>query len=128
MIDPSQHSNVPLQIRTPCPKSWSELSGDGKQRFCSQCSLHVHDGAQLTRDEARQIVTQATSRVCMRLQYDASGAPLFKDVPQMTAVRAKGPRSLLARAAQWGLSAAASVLAACDGSVPAAVPEPPPVN
>ena len=65
----------------------------------------------MTSQEARAIVVNATSRVCMRLEYDESGQPLFAD-----SARSK-PLSPAARFARWTLSAAAGLLAACHGSV-----------
>ena len=110
------HSDAPLQIRKPCPKSWSELTGDGQKRFCAACCLHVHDAAQLTRDEAQTLVREASARVCMRIVLDPAGAPIFRDSPWHSLVRAEAPRRPLARFAHWALSAATGVLAACHGS------------
>ncbi len=102
-----------LRIKTPCPKRWSELIGDDRRRFCSECSLHVHNATQLTREETRELIASAESRVCLRVEYDASGAPLFRE-------RA---RDKAARAARWALSAAAGLLAACNGGLPSSAQE-----
>ena len=91
-----------LSIRTPCPKRWEELSGDGRRRFCSECSLHVHNAAELTQREARSLVEEATGRVCMRIEYDAQGAPVHR-------------RSRAQRWMQGALAAGAALLAACQG-------------
>lgn len=108
MTDRPPRPDAPLQIHRPCPKSWGELVGDEKKRFCSACSLHVHNAVQLTRDEARTLVAQTSSRVCMRFVLDPHGAPIFSD---------SAPRRPLGRLAHWALSAAAGVLAACHGSL-----------
>lgn len=113
--EPAEPSN-PLQIRTPCPKTWGELEGDGAKRFCSQCALHVHDASQLTRAEAEELVAGAHERVCMRMKLDPHGAPIFLDSPQHEP-------SLAARVARWALPAAAGLLAACQ---PAETVEAPP--
>jgi hypothetical protein len=105
-------SEVRLHINKPCPKSWSELSGAGKQRFCSECSLHVHDAAQLTRIEAREVVSSATSRVCMRIEYDAAGAPIYSD-----SMHKELTPTTAARFKRWAVAAAAGLLAACHGSI-----------
>lgn len=68
-----------LRIPVPCPMRWGELQGDGRKRFCSSCSLHVHDTAQLTRSEARELLDEAAGRVCLRIEYDASGAACFRE-------------------------------------------------
>jgi len=100
----------PLQIAKPCPKTWSELEGGEQRRFCSACSLHVHDAAALSRDEAGALVTNASARVCMRIRFDARGAPIFR-TPEAAPLRP------LERLTRWALATAAGVLAACHGSL-----------
>jgi hypothetical protein len=101
-----------LSIRTPCPKRWEELSGDGRRRFCSECSLHVHNAAELTQREARALVEEATGRVCMRIEYDADGAAVHRP-------------TRVARFARWALTSGAALLAACQGGRdPAPAPQP----
>jgi hypothetical protein len=116
MTDQPLPSIAPLQIHKPCPKIWDELVGDGKKRFCSECCLHVHNAAQLTQREARTLVSGASSRVCMRIEYDSAGSPIFRDSPEL-ASNAPTPRPAAARLARWALSAAAGLLAACHGSL-----------
>ena len=107
----------PIHIRTPCPKRWDELQGDERKRFCSECSLHVHNSSALTRREAEDLVARAEGRVCMRIECDSDGAPVFRD-------------SALARVGRWALTAGATLLAACQresvGSVARAEPVEPP--
>lgn len=125
MTVPSQDSHAPLQIQKACPKSWDELTGAGKQRFCSSCSLHVHDAVQLTQKEAEAIVSSATSRVCMRLQYDAAGQPIYSDTRADALPAAREPQRARARLARWAVSAAAGLLAACNGGVSDPAPNDP---
>lgn len=99
-----------LKIQKPCPKTWEELEGGEQRRYCSECALHVHDAALLTRVEALRMVRESTERVCMRIERDASGREIFRDTPA------------LGRVARWTLSAAAGLLAACNGA-PADVPQ-----
>jgi hypothetical protein len=83
--------------------------GDERRRYCSECCLHVHNAAELTRREARTLVSAAPGRVCMRVEYDARGAPLHR-------------RSRLVR---WAFAAGAALLAACQGGrEPAPAPQP----
>ncbi|MBL8859222.1 MAG: hypothetical protein JNL28_11995 [Planctomycetes bacterium] len=118
MSEQPSNAKARLQIKTPCPMSWDELVGGDKQRFCSACSLHVHNASELSRDEAHALVTQADARVCMKVEYDASGAPLFRDSQAVVANARNAPKSGLARLSRWAATAAAGVLAACHGSVP----------
>src|SRR5262245_37552759 len=99
-----------LRIQTPCPKTWDQLSGGGAKRFCSECSLHVHDASQMTRVEAERMVAGATSRVCMRMQFDAAGAPVYRE--------AASQPTLASRMSRWAVTAVAGLLAACNGAEP----------
>jgi len=108
----------PIQIRTPCPKRWDDLQGDERKRFCSECSLHVHNSAALTRREAEALVAGAQERVCMRLECDPSGAPVFRE-------------TRVAQLKRWALTAGTALLAACHGGrapAPAPAPAAPPVT
>ena len=99
-----------IDIRTPCPKTWKELIGDDRRRFCEACSLHVHNAAELTRGEAETLVADSASRVCMRLEYDVDGQPIFRDSARSQPMRP------LQRWSRWMLTAAAGVMAACTNS------------
>ncbi|MBL8803026.1 MAG: hypothetical protein JNN27_13570 [Planctomycetes bacterium] len=119
-----------LRIQTPCPKRWDDLAGSGARRFCGQCSLHVHDAAQLTRAEATALVADASERVCMRVTYAPDGRALFRDEPNAKPLAAPRPWR---RAAGWIATAVAGALAACtrNANQPVAPPHnapPPPVT
>lgn len=103
MTQQPDSSKAPLQIKTPCPKTWDQLSGDNAKRFCSECSLHVHNATALTRREALELVSNANERVCMRMELDSCGAPVYRDS------RSKLP----GRVGRWALTTAAALLAAC---------------
>ncbi|NOT31501.1 MAG: hypothetical protein HOP15_13725 [Planctomycetes bacterium] len=128
MTDQPLHSVGPLQIQKPCPKSWAELTGDGKKRFCSECSLHVHNAEQLTQGEAQALVSGASSRVCMRIQFDESGAPIFRDTRSSQVSSTRAPQRVSVRLARWALSTVAGVLAACHGSLSTSASDDPAAN
>ena len=108
----------PLRIKTPCPKTWDQLTGGESKRYCSECSLHVHNAAQLTRDEAQALVANADARVCMRMELDLSGAPIHR------ASRA----TFAGRVTRWALTTAAGLLAACQRGESLNTPEKPALN
>jgi hypothetical protein len=113
-------SMPPLRIKTPCPKTWEQLSGDDSKRFCSECSLHVHNSTALTRAQARQLVERARERVCMRLEFDVRGQPIFRDSPGRPAPQP----GLAAQLARWALAATAGLAAACQDTSTEALPDP----
>lgn len=122
MNEPQPAPENPIAVRTPCPMKWQELAGSGPTRYCDQCSLHVHDAVQLPERTARAMVEEADGRVCMRLTYDERGRVLFADTPRPGAARRHPLR-------RWLASAAAGLLAACQGeTAPAPVDDPAPAT
>jgi hypothetical protein len=100
MKEPTSQPPFQLRITAPCPKQWEELVGGEARRYCDQCSLHVLNASLLTQSQAKELVQNAKERVCMRIQYDASGAPIHRREGK------PGP---------WTLAAFAGLLAACQG-------------
>lgn len=117
--DAHRTEEIELRVTEPCEKSWDELLGDHRKRFCGACQLHVWSSEALTREEARELTGDASERICMRVVREPDGSPRFAD---------SGP----ARVAGWALAAGSGLLAAC-GSAPenaakTEVPTPPPVE
>jgi len=119
-----------IEIQTPCPKSWDSLVGDERRRFCSECNLHVHNSAALTRAEATELVREAEERLCMRVVRDTNGAPVYLAADGAGQPGAcEGPIRPQSRLTGWILAAGAGLLSACVGETPAVVqpgPLPPP--
>lgn len=113
-----------IEIETPCPRSWESLVGDERRRFCSECQLHVHNSATLTRNEVLDLVRGADERVCMRIVRGADGAPQYLDSCGSAADprTARGPVRALPRAAGWILAAGAGLMSACEDTKPPAKP------
>lgn len=89
-----------VHIASPCPMRWEDMRpADGerdRRRFCDHCSLHVHNIAALTRDEAetllRESLGQPGGSICAQLHRRADGTILTRDCPV-------GRAALLRRAA-----------------------------
>lgn len=86
-----------VQIASPCSANWDAMSGDERKRFCEQCSLHVYNIAEMTRDEAEEFLRDELAtgkRTCARIFRREDGTVLTKDCPvglrriRMRAVRA----------------------------------------
>ena len=56
-----------LRISSPCPKSWDELVGDDKIRYCGQCRLNVYNLAEMPKEEVEALVRKTEGRLCGRL-------------------------------------------------------------
>ena len=67
-----------LEIATPCPKSWQEMSGDDQSRFCSHCQKTVFNFTEMSSDEIRTTLKSDT-RVCARLRRRSDGSILTAD-------------------------------------------------
>ncbi len=61
-------------IAKPCPKLWSDLVGDDKRRFCSQCQLHVHDLSAMQETERAEFLSAQTGSVCITYELAEDGS------------------------------------------------------
>ena len=50
-------------ILNPCQKRWTDLSGDGRKRFCDECQTDVHSLDQYSLEEFTEL-KRKSSRVC----------------------------------------------------------------
>lgn len=51
-------------ILNPCQKRWSDLSGDGRKRFCDECKSFVHALDQYSSAEIDDLRWNSSGRVC----------------------------------------------------------------
>lgn len=56
-----------LKISSPCPKSWDDLVGDNRIRYCGQCRLNVYNLAEMPKAEVDALVRSTEGRLCGRL-------------------------------------------------------------
>jgi len=92
-----------IGIASPCPKRWDELDGDERKRFCSQCTLHVHNLSAMRREEAEAFLEDRAregERVCVTYRQRGDG----------TVVTAPPVQGLQVRRWSRLLGAAASLL------------------
>ncbi len=100
-------NNLPvIQLDKPCRLPWSDLIGDDKTRFCTQCRLHVHNLSAMTSEEAAQFLANRSGRTCVAFAPSANGAPMTLDYAPAAPVRAKH-----AIAAGLAVAAAATAIA-----------------
>ncbi len=79
-----------VQIATPCKADWEKMTGDERVRFCHACKLNVYNIAEMTTEEAEDLITIKEGKVCLRLYRRADGTVLTKDCPKgLAAVRLK---------------------------------------
>ena len=56
-----------LRISSPCPKTWEELAGGDRVRYCGQCRLNVYNFAIMSRSEIEDVVRKTEGRLCGQL-------------------------------------------------------------
>ena len=56
-----------LRISYPCPKTWEDLVGGDRVRYCGQCRLNVYNFAIMSRPEIEEIVRKTEGRLCGQL-------------------------------------------------------------
>jgi hypothetical protein len=83
------------------------MNGDGHVRFCEQCSLHVFNIAEMTRDETEALIAKTDGRVCARLYRRFDGTIITRDCPV-------GLRAMRRRAAKVAGAVFATVLSVCS--------------
>ncbi len=111
-----------VRIQNPCSKEWRELDGGERQRYCSECSLHVVNLSDLTRAEGKALLAShdPNARLCVSFQRGTDGRILTLEdrVPAP-------PRRRSLEAAAATLLGLFPVLAACRPlSTEAPHPEP----
>lgn len=70
-----------LRVASPCPAAWSDMVGDDKVRFCNTCCLNVYNVSAMTADEAEELLSKASGRLCVRYYRRADGRVLTQDCP-----------------------------------------------
>ena len=72
-----------VRIASPCSESWAKMSGDARVRHCAKCQLKVFNFAELSSEEARQLLRQSAEggRICARIYRRFDGTVLTRDCP-----------------------------------------------
>ncbi|MGK4001384.1 hypothetical protein WMF31_02080 [Sorangium sp. So ce1036] len=117
-----------VRVASPCNADWDEMVGDDRVRFCDHCQKDVYNLSGMPRDEAEQMIREATGAVCVRLYRRADGTVLTADCP--VGARRRRVRNVTAAAVGGGLLAAGAAVVdlltvpvATVGAVEASPPE-----
>jgi hypothetical protein len=71
-----------LIVGTPCPKSWDEMAGNDRVRYCSQCNLNVYNLAVIPRSQVRALIRKKEGRFCGRLYLRGDRLASTRDCPE----------------------------------------------
>jgi hypothetical protein len=68
-----------LKIARPCPQDWNSMSGGDTQRHCSECNKDVITLAEMSAEEAAELVRKAKPHsLCLRIEHDEAGSVIFR--------------------------------------------------
>lgn len=70
-----------LTVSSPCPKTWEELVGNDRVRYCGQCHLNVYNLAIMKPAEIERLVHQTGGRLCGRLYVRQDRTATLRDCP-----------------------------------------------
>lgn len=70
-----------LTVSTPCPKTWEQLVGNDRVRYCGQCHLNVYNLAIMKPTEIEQLVHQTGGRLCGQLFVRKDRTATLRDCP-----------------------------------------------
>lgn len=100
-----------VHIASPCTASWGSMRGDLRVRHCGQCDKNVYNVAEMTREEAEDVIRTHEGEVCMRLYQREDGTILTADCPDGVKRRRRrrmAAGALLSAGAAFGAGAWAS--------------------
>jgi hypothetical protein len=69
-----------LAILNPCSKRWTDLSGEGRERFCPDCQTHVHALEQCSSEEIEALRRESPDRLCGYLGGESLPQPRSRRV------------------------------------------------
>ena len=126
-----KHPAPPLniQVASPCPERWDDMTGDDRARFCGQCQKTVYDLSAMTASAAEALVREKEGNLCGRFYRRADGTILHgEDCPVgLVARQWRRARSFAAAAASFVLLLAGINRAqAGEQNAPKQPPQPPP--
>jgi len=70
-----------VRIASPCSANWSEMYGNERKRFCSECKLNVYNLSDMTQLEAENFLISAEGRVCVKFYRRIDGTVLTQECP-----------------------------------------------
>lgn len=79
MKNSSPLSNI--SVASPCVADWNSMVGDEKIRHCEHCRMNVYNLSAMSAQEASDLVSQKSGRLCVRFYRRSDGTVLTQDCP-----------------------------------------------
>jgi hypothetical protein len=70
-----------IGVVAPCSADWELMRGDDRIRFCTHCSLEVHNFSAMTRREIQSLVARSNGRLCARYVRTPRGIRTLDEPP-----------------------------------------------
>jgi hypothetical protein len=71
-----------VQVASPCPARWEEMTGDDRSRYCRSCERVVYNLSGMRAADALALIRQKEGSLCVRLFRRADGTILTADCPE----------------------------------------------
>jgi hypothetical protein len=104
---------VELKISSPCPKTWEDLVGNDRVRYCGQCKLNVYNLAEMSSEEIEGLIRRTEGRLCGRLYLRGDRTASLMNCP--TSARKQRIRRIVAVASVLALAAFAWIFRGMQG-------------
>ena len=70
-----------LKVAKPCSAGWAQMTGNDQKRFCSECSKHVFDFSQMTRQQIEAVTAVHQGNLCARITRHEDGSMVMQEPP-----------------------------------------------
>lgn len=97
-----------VRVASPCSAEWDEMRGDDRVRHCEHCDKNVYNIAEMTRQEAIDLLTGGGQTPCLRIYRRKDGKVLTSDCPIGVRLRIRARRWVAAIAGFVGVAISAS--------------------
>lgn len=64
-----------FRVGTPCSKTWDELAGEGRERYCSDCQKSVHLFEDYSSEELERLWKESGGKLCGRICAESEPEP-----------------------------------------------------
>ena len=102
-----------LVIGTPCDVPWDSMPGTDARRHCDRCRRSVHNFAELSREQIRELIDKGAGDVCGHLFRRPDGTIVTGDCRDATAMALR--QSARRRWGQFSMSTLVMLVGGCAG-------------
>lgn len=68
-----------IRIKTPCQMDWDLMTGDDQSRHCDHCEKNVYNIAEMSEQQAIDLINEKEGKVCLRLFRRPDGTVVTAD-------------------------------------------------